>query len=101
MENLPIEIQWNIIKFMRHPVAEMFMFAKEEHKDYIRYYDDAYSYADNEPRGPGSWLADVLEMTLVRYLRNEMRGRHSRNKFKRIHGDYRPEVEHAIRDYTE
>ena len=25
MENLPIEIQWNIIKFMRHPVAEILM----------------------------------------------------------------------------
>ena len=24
MENLPIEIQWNIIKFMRHPVADVF-----------------------------------------------------------------------------
>ena len=22
--NLPIEIQWNIIKYMRHPVAEVF-----------------------------------------------------------------------------
>ena len=68
-------------------MAEMFMFAKEEHKDYIRYYDDAYSYADNEPRGPGSWLAEVREMTLVRYLRNEMRGRHSRNKLDRIYGE--------------
>ena len=24
MENLPIEIYWNIVKFMRHPVAEVF-----------------------------------------------------------------------------
>ena len=24
MENLPSEIQWNIIKYMRHPVAELF-----------------------------------------------------------------------------
>ena len=100
MENLPVEIQWNIIKFMRHPVAEMFKAAKEEHKDYIIYYDDAYSGLDNEePRGPGSWLADILEMTLIEYLRMEMRTRHSHNKFARIHGEYRPEVEHAIRDY--
>ena len=24
MENLPIEIQWNIMKFMRHPIADVF-----------------------------------------------------------------------------
>ena len=24
MESLPSEIQWNIIKYMRHPVAELF-----------------------------------------------------------------------------
>ena len=24
MENTPNEIQWNIIKFMRHPIAEVF-----------------------------------------------------------------------------
>ena len=24
MENLPIELQWNIMKFMRHPIADVF-----------------------------------------------------------------------------
>ena len=24
MENLPSEVHWNIVKFMRHPVAEVF-----------------------------------------------------------------------------
>ena len=28
MENLPIEIQWNIFKFMRHPVADAFRNAR-------------------------------------------------------------------------
>ncbi len=36
MENIPNEIQWNIIKFMRHPVAEIFMDAKGD----ITYIDD-------------------------------------------------------------
>ena len=30
MENVPSEIQWNIIKCMRHPVAEMFMDASAD-----------------------------------------------------------------------
>ena len=24
MENLPIELQWNIMKFLRHPIADVF-----------------------------------------------------------------------------
>ena len=29
MENLPSEIQWNIIKYMRHPVADAFLNAEQ------------------------------------------------------------------------
>ncbi len=29
MENLPIEIQWHIFKFMRHPMADAFMNAEQ------------------------------------------------------------------------
>ena len=25
MENLPSEIQWNVLKYMRHPIAELFL----------------------------------------------------------------------------
>ena len=43
MENLPIEIQWNIFKFMRHPTAEIFMdeIAVVNYDDG----DDVYSFA--------------------------------------------------------
>ncbi len=30
--NLPIEIQWKIFKFMRHPVADVFMNAEQVKK---------------------------------------------------------------------
>ena len=36
MENLPSEIQWNIMKFMKHPVADMFTVASAD----ITYLDD-------------------------------------------------------------
>ncbi len=38
MEKLPSEIQWHIIKFTRHPVAEVFIEASAD----ITYLDDSY-----------------------------------------------------------
>ena len=30
MENLPSEMQWNITKFMRHPIADMYLIENSE-----------------------------------------------------------------------
>ena len=60
MENLPSEIQWNIIKFMRHPTAEIVMQSPKYKNEYYRSvrkhgdaYDrgesDAYYYRDKKP----------------------------------------------------
>ena len=60
MENLPSEIQWHIIKFMRHPTAEIVMQSPRYKNRYYRSvnkhgdaYDrgraDAYYYRDKEP----------------------------------------------------
>ena len=35
MENLPIELQWNIMKFMRHPTADLISQAIEEHEQFL------------------------------------------------------------------
>ena len=35
MENLPIELLWNIMKFMRHPTADLISQAIEEHETYL------------------------------------------------------------------
>ena len=35
MENLPIEIQWNMSKFMRHPLADALLNARADIADII------------------------------------------------------------------
>ena len=35
MENLPIELQWNIMKFVRHPTADLISQAIENHETYL------------------------------------------------------------------
>ena len=35
MESLPLEIQWNMIKYMRHPAAELITPAIEDHEKYL------------------------------------------------------------------
>ena len=35
MENLPCELKWNIIKFMRHPAADLMSQAIEEHEHFL------------------------------------------------------------------
>ena len=49
MENLPSEIQWQIMKFLRHPMAEAFMNA-EQVKESIEFanYDIDHNYWDDE-----------------------------------------------------
>ena len=48
MENLPSEIQWNIIKFMRHPIAEIM---KQSHKYKYIYYRSVSKHGDAFDRG--------------------------------------------------
>ena len=86
MANLPIEIQWNIIKFMRHPTAEMLEGAKAEYKAHITRME--YELDGWRP-GPPWYLVDAYhEMTFEKYLRIEMRRRHGRNIFARLHPEF-------------
>ena len=48
MENLPIELQWNIIKFMRHPLAEIMM---QSHRYKYVYYISVSKHNDAFDRG--------------------------------------------------
>ena len=105
MENLPIEIQWNIIKFTRHPVADAFLNAEGEYREEICYME--YHLNGKEYDAP----------TFTKYLRIQMRTRHSHHRFARLYpdledsyddesddesdDDYCPEVEHTNRDYSE
>jgi hypothetical protein len=41
LENLPIELHWNIIKFLRHPVAEIFV-QQPCYQDYLSTTGDTY-----------------------------------------------------------
>ena len=49
MENLPSEIQWQIMKFIRHPMAEAFVNA-EQVKEAIEFanHDIDHNYWDDE-----------------------------------------------------
>ena len=52
-ENLPVEIVWNIIKFTRHPCAELMKPYTDEYTDYMNYKDedideDTYEDTDDE-----------------------------------------------------
>ena len=103
MENLPIEIQWNIFKFMRHPVAEMFMVAKAEYQ--MEYHKFVYWENEGQHTRP----------TFIKYLETKMTRRHMRHIDDRLYAncdssdddesddesddDYCPEVEHANSDY--
>ena len=35
MATLPLELQWNIIKYMRHPAAELITQSIEDHNKYL------------------------------------------------------------------
>ena len=48
MEKLPIEIQWNIIKFMRHPTADII---KQSHHFKYVYYQSVSKHGDTFDRG--------------------------------------------------
>ena len=44
-ENLPIELHWNVLKFLRHPVAEIFIEQKAYNK-YLSTFGDTYDGFD-------------------------------------------------------
>ena len=49
MENLPSEIQWQIMKFLRHPMAEAFMNAEQVKEAMeLANYDIDHNYWDDE-----------------------------------------------------
>ena len=49
MENLPSEIQWQIIKFLRHPMAQAFMNAEPVKEAMeLANYDIDHNYWDDE-----------------------------------------------------
>jgi hypothetical protein len=42
LENLPIELHWNILKFLRHPVAEIFI-SQTFYNQYLSTKEDTYT----------------------------------------------------------
>ncbi len=78
MENLPSEIQWNIIKFMRHPMVEMLEIAKAEYREHLRLME--YHLDGWRPCPPTENLREYEEMTFIKYLKYEQNKRHKRNK---------------------
>ena len=85
MENLPSEIQWNIIKFMRHPMVEMLEFAKAEYREHLRMME--YHLDGWRPCPPTDNLREYEEMTFIKYLKYEQTKRHRRNNLFRKHED--------------
>ncbi len=77
MENLPSEIQWNIIKFMRHPMVEMLEFAKSEYQKHLRLME--YHLDSWRPCPPTDNLREYEEMTFIKYLKHEQKNRLKRN----------------------
>ncbi len=65
MENLPIEVQWNIMKFMRHPIAEVY--AQSEDVKLARlglalYNNDVTTFSDYFFSLQTEFIRDQLEM---------------------------------------
>ena len=51
MEKLPSEIQWQIMKFLRHPMAEAFMNAEQVKEAMeLAHYNIDYNYWDDEQK---------------------------------------------------
>ena len=69
IENLPSEIQWNIIKFMKHPCVDMISEAQSQYKAYLRLM---------EYHLDGKYLRDFAELTFLKYLKNEQKSRQRR-----------------------
>ena len=78
METLPSEIQWNIIKFMWHPVVEMLEGARAEYRGHLRLME--YHLDGWRPCPPTENLRKYEEMTFIKYLKYEQTKRHRRNK---------------------
>ena len=81
IENLPSEIQWKIIKFMRHPCVDMISEAQSQYKAYLtklEYHLDGW-----RPCPPTEYLKEYEEMTLLKYLKKEQERRHWCNKPRR------------------
>ena len=47
LENLPIDILWNILKFLRHPVAEIFV-SQPFYNQYLSTKEDTYTEIGGE-----------------------------------------------------
>ena len=41
LEKLPIDLYWNVLKFLRHPIAEIFM-EQKAYNHYLSSKDDIY-----------------------------------------------------------
>jgi hypothetical protein len=102
MENLPIEIQWNIIKFMRHHVADAFLIASANIPDPTKPefgYDPEYSFA-------GVWFEVktwerrnmINAMPISIKIKHLLLSKIERNYWL-YEEKYCPEVEHANSDY--
>ena len=64
MENLPSEIQWNVIKYMRHPVADI-VIANKEYQAYLRKLE--YALDGWRPCPPSYLLKQYEELTFDKY----------------------------------
>ena len=82
MESLPSEIEWNIMKYIRHPTANMIIRANSEYQDYLKWFENLLdNLMDQYPNYEARFEAikEYEEMTLITYLSNEQKRRHRVN----------------------
>ena len=90
--NLPSEIQWNIIKFMRHPVVEMLAEAEAKYEKHLRQME--YHLDGWRPCPPTENRRAYDEMTFLKYLKYELKKRQTVLKILK-----QLQIEHADNDY--
>ena len=64
---LPNEIEWNIIKYMSHPVADLF---KKEFEEEL---EDHYRILKEGPGNEENWCADDDELFAYEHLKDKLR----------------------------
>jgi hypothetical protein len=81
LDQLPDELKWSVIKFMKHPTVDMIHEAERDYKAHLRGMERQLDSYWETP--PFALIEAYEEITLLKYLKQEQEDRHERNKYFR------------------
>ena len=93
LDQLPDELKWYVIKFMKHPTVDMIHEAERDYKAHLRGMERQLDSYWETP--PFALIEAYEEITLLKYLKQEQEDRHERNKYFREQREGKEQVWHC------